>query len=188
MRAGKSVVNSISLKEGEADFLAKARTIRDYGAGAVVMASTRRPGRHGLARKVDICQRAYKLLVDRPRDPSDIISIPTGWRIATGLEEHNGYAVNFISVAHHQGDVPRREDQRGNRNLSFSFRGNDHVREPFISAFLFPAIKAGLDMGIVTRASVVGTPTSTRSCSSTSKTSLQPPPDATERMMELPPA
>ena len=111
---GKGVVNSISLKEGEADFLEKARIVRRYGAAVVVMAFDERGQADTVARKVEICQRAYRLLIDQAGyDPSDIIFDPNVLAIATGLEEHNEYAINFIEATQaHQGRVPRREDQR----------------------------------------------------------------------------
>ncbi len=154
---GKSVVNSISLKEGEADFLAKAQTIRDYGAAAVIMAFDETGQADTVERKVAICQRAYKLLVETAGwDPSDIIFDPNVLAIATGLEEHNNYAVNFIEAARIIKETcPGVKISGGISNLSFSFRGNDHVREAIHSAFLFHAIKAGLDMGIVNAGQLV---------------------------------
>ena len=148
---GKSIVNSISLKEGEADFLHKAGLVRRYGAGVVVMAFDERGQADTVARKVEICQRAYRLLVDRAGfDPADIIFDPNILAIATGLEEHNDYAVNFIEATRLiKASCPGVKISGGVSNLSFSFRGNDVVREAIHSAFLFHAIKAGLDMGIV---------------------------------------
>jgi 5-methyltetrahydrofolate--homocysteine methyltransferase len=148
---GKAIVNSVSLKEGEADFLHKANLVRRYGAAVVVMAFDEKGQADSIARKVDICERAYRLLVDRAGfDPRDIIFDPNVLAIATGLEEHNDYAVNFI-------EATRIIKQRcagvkvsgGISNLSFSFRGNEVVRGAIHSAFLYHAIKAGLDMGIV---------------------------------------
>jgi 5-methyltetrahydrofolate--homocysteine methyltransferase len=148
---GKGVVNSISLKEGEADFLQKARLIKKYGAGVVVMAFDETGQADTIARKVDICQRAYKLLIERAEfDPTDIIFDPNILAIATGLEEHNDYAVNFIEATRIiKATCPGVKVSGGVSNLSFSFRGNDVVREAMHSAFLFHAIKAGMDMGIV---------------------------------------
>ncbi len=148
---GKSIVNSISLKEGEADFLHKAGLVRRYGAGVVVMAFDERGQADTVARKVEICQRAYRLLVDRAGfDPADIIFDPNILAIATGLEEHNEYAINFIEATRLiKASCPGVHISGGVSNLSFSFRGNDVVREAIHSAFLFHAIKAGLDMGIV---------------------------------------
>jgi 5-methyltetrahydrofolate--homocysteine methyltransferase len=148
---GKGVVNSISLKEGEADFLQKARTIRRYGAGVVVMAFDETGQADTIERKVRICQRAYRLLTEQAGfDPSDIIFDPNILAIATGLEEHNDYAINFIEAAKTiKATCPGVKISGGVSNLSFSFRGNDVVREAIHSAFLYHAIKAGMDMGIV---------------------------------------
>ncbi len=148
---GKAIVNSISLKEGEADFLAKARTIRDYGAAAVVMAFDEVGQADTVARKVEICQRAYRLLTEVVGFPAeDIIFDPNVLAIATGLEEHNAYAINFIEATRQiRASCPGVLVSGGISNLSFSFRGNDVVREAIHSAFLFHAIKAGLTMGIV---------------------------------------
>jgi 5-methyltetrahydrofolate--homocysteine methyltransferase len=148
---GKPVVNSISLKEGEADFLAKAKTIRRFGAAAVVMAFDETGQADTIQRKVEICQRAYKLLTETAGfDPTDIIFDPNVLAIATGLEEHNEYAINFIEAAKQiKATCPGVKISGGISNLSFSFRGNDIVREAMHAAFLFHAIKAGLDMGIV---------------------------------------
>jgi len=148
---GKGIVNSISLKEGERDFLQKARTIRRYGAGVVVMAFDETGQADTIARKVQICQRAYALLTGPAGfDPSDIIFDPNILAIATGLEEHNDYAVNFIEATKIiKATCPGVKISGGVSNLSFSFRGNDVVREAIHSAFLYHAIKAGMDMGIV---------------------------------------
>jgi 5-methyltetrahydrofolate--homocysteine methyltransferase len=148
---GKAIVNSLSLKEGETDFLQKATLVRRYGAAVVVMAFDERGQADTVARKVDICQRAYRLLVDRAEfDPLDIIFDPNILAIATGLEEHNDYAVNFIEATRIiKATCPGAKVSGGVSNLSFSFRGNDVVREAIHSAFLFHAIKAGMDMGIV---------------------------------------
>jgi len=148
---GKGVVNSISLKEGEEDFLQKARTIHRYGAGVVVMAFDETGQADTIARKVEICQRAYRLLVEQANfDPSDIIFDPNILAIATGLEEHNEYAINYIEATKIiKATCPGVKVSGGVSNLSFSFRGNDVVREAIHSAFLYHAIKAGMDMGIV---------------------------------------
>jgi 5-methyltetrahydrofolate--homocysteine methyltransferase len=154
---GKSVVNSISLKEGEADFLHKAKLIQRYGAGVVVMAFDEVGQADTIQRKVEICQRAYKLLVEQAGfDPADIIFDPNILAIATGLEEHNDYAVNFIEATRIiKATCPGVKVSGGVSNLSFSFRGNDIVREAMHSAFLFHAIKAGMDMGIVNAGQLV---------------------------------
>jgi len=148
---GKGVVNSISLKEGEEDFLAKARLVRRYGAGVVVMAFDETGQADTTARKVEICERAYKLLtekVDFP--PEDIIFDPNILAIATGIEEHSDYAKNFIDATREiKARCPGVHVSGGVSNLSFSFRGNDLVREAIHSAFLYHATQAGMDMGIV---------------------------------------
>jgi len=148
---GKGVVNSISLKEGEEDFLKKARAVHRYGAAVIVMAFDERGQADTIERKVAICRRAYALLTERAGfDPLDIIFDPNILAIATGLEEHNEYAVNFIEATRQiKAACPGVKVSGGVSNLSFSFRGNDVVREAIHSAFLFHAIKAGLDMGIV---------------------------------------
>jgi 5-methyltetrahydrofolate--homocysteine methyltransferase len=154
---GKAIVNSISLKEGEADFLAKARTVRRYGAAMVVMAFDEQGQADTVARKVEICQRAYRLLTDQAGvDPTDIIFDPNVLAIATGLEEHSDYARNFIEATRAiKATCPGANVSGGISNLSFSFRGNDVVREAIHSAFLFHAIRAGLDMGIVNAGQLV---------------------------------
>jgi 5-methyltetrahydrofolate--homocysteine methyltransferase len=148
---GKGIVNSISLKEGETDFLAKARVVRRYGAGVVVMAFDEKGQADTVQRKVEIARRAYTLLVEQAGfDPLDIIIDPNVLAIATGLEEHNDYAINFIEATRLiKQACPGVKVSGGISNLSFSFRGNDVVREAIHSAFLFHAIRAGLDMGIV---------------------------------------
>src|SRR5258708_5979240 len=154
---GKGVVNSISLKEGEADFLDKARKIQHYGAAVVVMAFDETGQADTVERKVQICQRAYTLLTGQAGfDPSDIIFDPNILAIATGLEEHNDYAVNYIEATRIiKASCPGVKISGGVSNLSFSFRGNDIVREAMHSAFLFHAIKAGMDMGIVNAGQLV---------------------------------
>ena len=148
---GKSVVNSISLKEGEADFLHKAKIVQRFGAGVVVMAFDEVGQADTIERKVSICQRAYTILTEQAGfDPTDIIFDPNILAIATGLEEHNDYAINFIEATRViKATCPGVKISGGVSNLSFSFRGNDTVREAIHSAFLFHAIKAGMDMGIV---------------------------------------
>ncbi len=148
---GKGIVNSISLKEGEKDFLEKAHRIHLYGAGVVVMAFDEQGQADTIERKVAICQRAYKLLTEQAGfDPNDIIFDPNILAIATGIEEHNNYAINFIEATRQiKATCPGVHISGGVSNLSFSFRGNDVVREAIHSAFLYHAIKAGMDMGIV---------------------------------------
>ena len=151
---GKAIVNSISLKEGEVDFLDKASLIRRYGAGMVVMAFDEGGQADTVQRKVEISTRAYRLLTERAGvEPSDIIFDPNVLAIATGLEEHNDYAVNFIEATRAIKEVcPGVKVSGGISNLSFSFRGNDVVREAIHSVFLYHAVRAGLDMGIVNAA------------------------------------
>jgi 5-methyltetrahydrofolate--homocysteine methyltransferase len=148
---GKGIVNSISLKEGEADFLAKARKVQHYGAGVVVMAFDEAGQADTSERKVEICQRAYRLLTEEAGfAPQDIIFDPNILAVATGLEEHARYAINFIEATRIiKQTCPGAKVSGGVSNLSFSFRGNDLVREAIHTAFLYHAIEAGLDMGIV---------------------------------------
>ncbi|HEY3821263.1 MAG TPA: methionine synthase [Polyangiaceae bacterium] len=147
---GKGIANSISLKEGEDDFLAKARKIRRYGAGVVVMAFDEKGQAETVERKVGICKRAYDLLVAEGWDPTDIVFDPNILAIATGIEEHAAFARNYIEATRILKDTcPGAKISGGVSNLSFSFRGNNLLREAMHSAFLFHAIRAGMDMGIV---------------------------------------
>jgi 5-methyltetrahydrofolate--homocysteine methyltransferase len=148
---GKPVVNSISLKEGEEEFIKHARKVRRYGAAVVVMAFDEQGQADTLERKVDICKRAYKILTEQVGfPPQDIIFDPNIFAVATGIEEHNGYGVAFIeAVQQIRRDMPCAHCSGGVSNLSFAFRGNERVREAMHSVFLFHAIKAGMDMGIV---------------------------------------
>ncbi|WIM98304.1 methionine synthase [Actinoplanes oblitus] len=147
---GKGVVNSISLKEGPAAFLEQARKIRSFGAGVVVMAFDEQGQADTTERKVAICGRAYDLLVEDGFDPTDIIFDPNVLAVATGIAEHNGYAKAFIeALPLIKQRCPGARTSGGISNLSFAFRGNDIVREAMHSAFLFHAVRAGLDMGIV---------------------------------------
>ena len=148
---GKAIVNSISLKEGEEDFLEKAKLVRRYGAAAVVMAFDEQGQAVETEDKVRICKRAYDLLVDKVGfPPEDIIFDPNILTIATGMEEHNNYAVNFFEATKKIKQVcPGAKISGGVSNVSFSFRGNNTVREAINAAFLYHAIEAGLDMGIV---------------------------------------
>ena len=148
---GKAIVNSISLKEGEADFLDKARRIRHYGAAMVVMAFDERGQADSAARKVEICRRAYALLTERAGvDPHDIIFDPNILAVATGLPEHDRYALDYIEAVRVLKETcPGAKISGGVSNLSFSFRGNDVVREAMHAAFLYHAVRAGMDMGIV---------------------------------------
>jgi len=148
---GKGVCNSISLKEGDEAFLEKARKVREYGAAMVVMAFDEKGQADTVERKVAICSRAYDLLVDQAGiPPEDIIFDPNILAIATGIEEHAGYAKAFIEATRQiKRRCPGVHISGGISNLSFSFRGNDRVREAIHSAFLYHAIRGGLDMGIV---------------------------------------
>ena len=148
---GKAIVNSISLKDGEETFLHRARIVRQYGAAVVVMAFDEQGQASETQEKVRICKRAYDLLVNEVQfPPQDIIFDPNILTVATGIEEHNNYAVNFIEACRRiKTECPRAKISGGVSNISFSFRGNDVVREAMHSAFLYHAIKAGLDMGIV---------------------------------------
>ena len=154
---GKPIVNSISLKEGEDDFLDKARTLQRYGAAAVVMAFDETGQAATTDRKVEICRRAYRLLTERAGfEPGDIVFDPNILAVATGLEEHDDYAVDFIEATRTiKRTCPGALVSGGVSNLSFSFRGNNPVREAMHSAFLYHAIAAGMDMGIVNAGQLV---------------------------------
>lgn len=148
---GKSVVNSISLKEGEEVFLSHARKIRKYGAAAVVMLFDEDGQADTYERRIAVAERCYRLLVDKINfPPEDIIFDPNVLAIATGIEEHNNYAVNFLRATEWiKANLPHVKVSGGISNLSFSFRGTDKIREAIHSVFLYHAIKSGLDMGIV---------------------------------------
>src|SRR6056297_1555919 len=148
---GKAIVNSISLKDGEEKFLERARLVRQYGAATVVMAFDEEGQAADEDNKVRICKRAYDLLVNEVDfPPEDIIFDPNILTVATGIDEHNNYAVDFINAVRRiKQECPGAKTSGGVSNISFSFRGNDRVREAMHSAFLYHAVKAGLDMGIV---------------------------------------
>ncbi|WP_437795924.1 methionine synthase [Sorangium sp. So ce693] len=148
---GKGIVNSISLKEGEAKFRENARTILKYGAAVVVMAFDEQGQAATYEDKIRICKRAYRILVDEVGfPPEDIIFDPNILTVATGMEEHNNYAVDFIEATRWiKANLPHAKVSGGVSNISFSFRGNNRVREAMHSAFLYHAIRAGMDMGIV---------------------------------------
>ena len=148
---GKGIVNSISLKEGEEKFRQNARTVLKYGAAAVVMAFDEQGQAATFAEKIRICERAYRILVDEVGfPPEDIIFDPNILTVATGMEEHNNYAVDFIEATRWiKANLPHAKVSGGVSNISFSFRGNNKVREAMHSAFLYHAIAAGMDMGIV---------------------------------------
>jgi len=148
---GKGIVNSISLKEGEEEFINHAREVLRYGAAIIVMAFDEKGQADTFERKIEVCERAYKILIEKVGFlPQDIIFDPNILTVATGIEEHNNYGVNFIEAARWiKQNLPHASVSGGISNLSFSFRGNNPVREAMHSAFLYHAIKAGLDMGIV---------------------------------------
>jgi 5-methyltetrahydrofolate--homocysteine methyltransferase len=148
---GKSIVNSISMKEGVAEFKRQAHICRKYGAAVVVMAFDEQGQADTIERKVSICLKAYQILIEQVGfDPSDIIFDPNIFAVATGIEEHNEYGINFIEATRQIKQLcPGAKISGGVSNLSFSFRGNNHVREAMHAAFLYHAIQAGMDMGIV---------------------------------------
>ncbi|HEX2627492.1 MAG TPA: dihydropteroate synthase, partial [Chitinophagaceae bacterium] len=154
---GKCIVNSISMKEGEAKFIEQAIICQSYGASVIVMAFDEKGQADTKERKVEICHRAYKILTEQVGyDPQDIIFDPNIFAIATGLEEHNNYGVDFIEATREIKQLmPLTKVSGGVSNLSFSFRGNDHVREAMHSVFLYYTIKAGMDMGIVNAGQLV---------------------------------
>ena len=154
---GKGVVNSISMKEGVDEFKRQANLVKRYGAAAVVMAFDEQGQADTYERKVEICERAYRVLVDEVGfPPEDIIFDPNIFAIATGIEEHNNYAVDFINATRWiKQNLPGAKVSGGVSNVSFSFRGNDPVREAIHTVFLYHAIQAGMDMGIV-NAGMVG--------------------------------
>src|SRR6188768_3197860 len=148
---GKGIVNSISMKEGEDQFRHQAKLLRRYGAAAVVMAFDEKGQADTFERKTEICERAYRILVDEIDFPAeDIIFDPNIFAVATGIEEHNNYAVDFIEATRWiKKNLPHAKVSGGVSNISFSFRGNNRVREAMHSVFLYYAIEAGMDMGIV---------------------------------------
>lgn len=154
---GKCIVNSISLKEGEEKFIKEARICKAFGAAVIVMAFDETGQADTKDRKIEICHRAYKILTEQVGfHPQDIIFDPNIFAIATGIEEHNNYAVDFIEATREiKKLMPLAKVSGGVSNVSFSFRGNDHVREAIHSVFLFYAIKAGMDMGIVNAGQLV---------------------------------
>jgi len=154
---GKGIVNSISMKEGEAEFKRQAKLVKRYGAATVVMAFDEKGQADTYARKIEICERAYRMLVDEVGfPPEDIIFDPNIFAIATGIEEHDNYAVDFINATRWiKQNLPGAKVSGGVSNVSFSFRGNEPVREAIHTVFLYHAIQAGMDMGIV-NAGMVG--------------------------------
>ncbi|MCX4241074.1 methionine synthase [Paraliomyxa miuraensis] len=185
---GKAIVNSLSLKEGEADFVAKARLVQRYGAALVVMAFDEQGQAETVERKVAICERAYRILVDRVgMDPTDIVFDPNVLAVATGIEEHARFGLNFIEATRLIKErCPGAKVSGGISNLSFSFRGNDVVREAMHSAFLYHAIRAGLDMGIVNAGQlVVYEDIPAELLSRVEDVILDRRPDATERLVSF---
>ena len=168
---GKGVVNSISLKEGEEKFIAQAKLIRRYGAAVIVMAFDERGQADTYERKIEVCARTYKILTEQVGfPPQDIIFDPNILTVGTGIEEHNSYAVNFIEATRWiKENLPLAKVSGGVSNISFSFRGNNPVREAMHSAFLYHAIKAGMDMGIVNPGMLGCTKKFPRTCSNWSK-------------------
>lgn len=147
---GKPIVNSISLKGGEEEFLRHARLIKQYGAAVIIMAFDETGQADTFARRIEICEKAYKLLVNDDFNPLDIIFDPNILAIATGIEEHRNYAVDFLeTITWIKENLPHAKISGGVSNLSFSFRGNDYIREAMHAVFLYYAIQRGMDMGIV---------------------------------------
>ncbi len=184
---GKAIVNSISMKEGEAEFLRQAKLCRRYGAAVIVMAFDEKGQADTFARKTEICKRAYDLLVSTGFPPEDIIFDPNIFAIATGIEEHNNYAVDFIEATRWiKQNLPHAKISGGVSNVSFSFRGNDPAREAIHTVFLYHAIKAGMTMGIV-NAGMMGIyddlPSELKE--RVEDVVLNRRPDATERMIEI---
>lgn len=184
---GKSIVNSISLKEGEELFLEHARKVKQYGAAVVVMAFDEKGQADTAARKIEVCERAYHLLVDKVGfNPNDIIFDPNVLAVATGIEEHNNYAVDFIeATAWIKQHLPGAHISGGVSNLSFSFRGNNYIREAMHAVFLYHAIQQGMDMGIVNPAtSVLYTDIPQDILERIEDVVLNRRPDAAERLIE----
>ncbi|RMG58387.1 MAG: methionine synthase, partial [Gammaproteobacteria bacterium] len=187
---GKPVVNSISLKEGKEKFVEQARLCRRYGAAAVVMAFDEEGQADTFERKIEICERAYRILVDEVGfPPEDIIFDPNIFAVATGIEEHNNYAVDFIEATRWiKQNLPHALVSGGVSNVSFSFRGNNPVREAIHAVFLYHAIRAGMDMGIVNAGQLAvyeDIPEELREA--VEDVILNRRPDATERLLEIAP-
>ena len=185
---GKGIVNSISLKEGEENFIRQARLVRQYGAAAIVMAFDEAGQADTLQRKVEICARAYRILTEQLGFPAeDIIFDPNVFAVATGIEEHNNYGVDFIEATREiKRTLPHALVSGGISNVSFSFRGNNPVREAIHAVFLYHAIRAGLDMGIVNAGQLAiydDLPAELRE--RVEDVILNRRPDATERLLEI---
>lgn len=185
---GKAIVNSISLKEGEEKFIEHARLVKKYGAAVVVMAFDEKGQADNVERRIEICSRAYKILTQEVRfNPEDIIFDPNILTVATGMEEHNNYAIDFIeSTRWIKANLPHVKVSGGVSNLSFSFRGNNTVREAIHTSFLYHAIKAGLDMGIVNAGALpVYTDIAPELLTHVEDVIFNRRADATERLIEL---
>ncbi len=187
---GKGIVNSISLKEGEERFIEQARLVRRYGAAAIVMAFDEQGQADSLARKIEICERAYRILTEQVGFPAeDIIFDPNIFAVATGIEAHNHYAVDFIEATRWiKGHLPHALVSGGVSNVSFAFRGNNPVREAIHAVFLYHAIAAGMDMGIVNAGQLAvyeEIPKELREA--VEDVILDRRPDATERLLALAP-
>lgn len=184
---GKCIVNSISLKEGEEKFIEHARLIKQYGAAVIVMAFDEKGQADTFARKIEVCERAYRILTEVVNFcPQDIIFDPNVLAVATGIEEHNNYAVDFIEAAGWiRRNLPGAHVSGGVSNLSFSFRGNNYIREAMHAVFLYHAIRQGMDMGIVNPASsVLYTDIPTDILERIEDVVLNRRPDAAERLIE----
>ena len=185
---GKPIVNSISLKEGEAQFLRQARLARRYGAAVIVMAFDEQGQADTVERKVEICRRAYRLLTEQVGlAPEEIVFDPNIFAIATGIEEHSGYAVAYIeAVRRIKAELPGVHVSGGVSNVSFAFRGNDTVREAIHAVFLYHAIAAGMDMGIVNPGALaVYSEIPAELLERVEDVVLNRRPDATERLLEI---
>ncbi|HHO67890.1 MAG TPA: methionine synthase, partial [Gammaproteobacteria bacterium] len=185
---GKGIVNSISLKEGEEKFIEQARLCRKYGAAAIVMAFDEDGQADTKQRKIDICERAYRVLTEKAGfPPEDIIFDPNIFAVATGIEEHNNYAVDFIEATRWiKQNLPHARVSGGVSNVSFSFRGNNPVREAIHAVFLYHAIQAGMDMGIVNAGQLaVYEDIDPELRERVEDVVLNRRPDATERLLEI---
>ena len=184
---GKSIVNSISLKEGEEIFIEHARLIKKLGAAVVVMAFDEKGQADTFERKIEVCARAYKILTEQVDfNPHDIIFDPNVLAVATGIEEHDNYAVDFIKATGWiKKNLPGAHVSGGVSNLSFSFRGNNYIREAMHAVFLYHAIRQGMDMGIVNpAASVLYTDIPADVLERIEDVVLNRRPDAAERLIE----
>lgn len=185
---GKAIVNSISLKEGEAKFIEQAKLVKKYGAAVVIMAFDEKGQADSYERRIEICSRAYKIMTEKVNfKAEDIIFDPNILTVATGMDEHNNYAIDFIEATRWiKANLPYVKVSGGISNLSFSFRGNNVVREAMHSAFLYHAIKAGLDMGIVNAGALpIYTDIPKELLDHVEDVIFNRSPEATERLIEL---